>query len=284
MRAWVSGCTRSADELWARLVAPWSLGCSPPGTDAAGLGRRPLHKQRCVANGACRFDGPDPRGRTRTGPDPAAASRRFPLHCLRFLAMIVHLGLLIRGLGVQVPRGAPVIKALTWHFVPDRACFMSTLDGCVLVVCSGANVRFEARADSTAGSCWSVRYPPRGGGRCLTRSRLAWSQAPFSDEGFAVKFGAENLNARHGIQAGRAGFGGGVRRVPWCRGDPLQGQRWRSSERSAENLACAVRRLTCPSRPFHATCMRRASRFVNLSSRCWCCCRRPTCCWCRCRR
>src|SRR5258705_13479578 len=29
-------------------------------------------------------------------------------------------GLLIRGLGVQVPRGAPVIKALTWSSSPDR--------------------------------------------------------------------------------------------------------------------------------------------------------------------
>ena len=29
-------------------------------------------------------------------------------------------GLLIRGLGVQVPRGAPVIKALAWRFPLDR--------------------------------------------------------------------------------------------------------------------------------------------------------------------
>ena len=40
--------------------------------------------------------------------------------------------LLIRGFGVRLPGGAPVTKALTWHFVPDRSFFMSTLDA----VCS----------------------------------------------------------------------------------------------------------------------------------------------------
>lgn len=107
-----------ADEPWTGLVAPWSLGCSPTGTDADGLGRRPLHKQRRVALSACRFDGPDQPGHTRTGPDPAGASRTLSLPCLGFLAIIVHFGLLICGLGVQVPRGAPVIKALTWRLPP----------------------------------------------------------------------------------------------------------------------------------------------------------------------
>src|SRR5207248_11155270 len=30
-------------------------------------------------------------------------------------------GLLIRGFGVRVPGGAPVIKALTWRFLPDQS-------------------------------------------------------------------------------------------------------------------------------------------------------------------
>jgi hypothetical protein len=37
-------------------------------------------------------------------------------------------GLLIRGFGVRVPGGAPVIKALNWSFLWIGAFFMSTMD------------------------------------------------------------------------------------------------------------------------------------------------------------
>src|SRR5690348_12251483 len=93
-----------------RLVAAWSPGCSLPGADTAGRGRAQVLNQRHVAGYTCRLDGIDQHGRARIGPDPIGASRTFSLLRLGFSATTVHFGLLIRGFGVRVPGGAPVIK------------------------------------------------------------------------------------------------------------------------------------------------------------------------------
>src|SRR2546430_10221248 len=60
-----------------------------------------------------RVDGP---GRVRCEPDVFLA-------LFGISRLTVHFGLLIRGFGVRVPGGAPVIKALTWCFSPDQSRF-----------------------------------------------------------------------------------------------------------------------------------------------------------------
>jgi hypothetical protein len=54
------------------------------------------------------------------GPDQWGQERRRGLASIRWTSSI---DLLIRGFGVRVPGGAPVIKALTWHFPPDQSHF-----------------------------------------------------------------------------------------------------------------------------------------------------------------
>ena len=85
-----------------RHPARWVLrGCSdaidqvaPVGPDGTLLPHQP-GRNTCVLD-----------WRARMGPDSTKRS-----------------GLLIRGFGVRVPGGAPVIKALTWWFSPDQSHF-----------------------------------------------------------------------------------------------------------------------------------------------------------------
>src|SRR5258706_8752535 len=64
------------------------------------------------------------RRRSRSKCPAREGATKWPQAMQSGLAASVHerpSGLLIRGLGVQVPRGAPVIKALAWSFSPVRS-------------------------------------------------------------------------------------------------------------------------------------------------------------------
>jgi len=117
--------------------------------------------------------GPDRRGRGRTGPDARPLDRTFSLLRLGFLVLIVHFGLLIRGLGVQVPRGAPVIKALTWSISPVRGLLHvhSGRLGARWVLGRRWTVLMLAGCDGTART--GRRQDPAGGTRGFAGGRAA---------------------------------------------------------------------------------------------------------------
>jgi len=106
-----------------RLVAPWSIGCSVPGTDSPGRSRIRFQTTRRRTSHGYRLDAADQHGHGLTYPDARTGRQEFSLHRSGIPLITVHFGLLIRGFGVRVPGGAPVIKALTWWFFPDQSHF-----------------------------------------------------------------------------------------------------------------------------------------------------------------
>jgi hypothetical protein len=67
-------------------------------------------------------------------------------------------GLLIRGFGVQVPGGAPV---LAWGFIVPGHFFVSVLSLCLLHVCSGARIQLSGACQKRAVRCLTRGHSPR---------------------------------------------------------------------------------------------------------------------------
>ncbi len=127
------------------MGAPWVLGCHRPG-------------------------GTD--GTRRHAGAPSTGTKYAPLDCRAPVGpdSTKRSGLLIRGFGVRVPGGAPVIKALTWCLSLDRSHF-HVHSGRLCAPCvlrSQSTVVAPGGLDGPAGTRTSL---PHGPGRRCRRAR-----------------------------------------------------------------------------------------------------------------